>query len=87
MCELCIAGKHLVCVCVLDELFICMFSHRFVGLLLACMFGCSARVSTHLHMHGIDDVKEVFDHCYTFQGGVVLGRTPVRTLKHREGLV
>lgn len=49
------------------------FTHRFVGLLLACMFGCSARVGTHLHMHGIDNVKEVFDHGYTLQGGVVLG--------------
>ncbi len=53
------------------------YTHRFVGLLLACVFGCSAGVSAHLHMHGIDDVKEVFYHSYTLQGGVVLGRIPI----------
>lgn len=57
--------------------YLVVFTHRFVGLLLACMFGCSARVGTHLHMHGIDDVKEVFNHSYTLQGGVVLGRIPI----------
>lgn len=59
------------------------FTHRFVGLLLARMFGRSSRVGAHLHMHGIDDVEEIFHHGYTLQGRVVLGRIPVRALKQR----
>lgn len=53
------------------------FTHRFVCLLLACMLGCSPGVGAHLHMHGIDDVEEVFHHSYTLQRGVVLGRIPI----------
>lgn len=61
-----------------------VFTHRFVGLLLACMFGCSAGIGAHLHMHGVDYVKEVFNHGYALQGGVLLGWISIRTLKHRE---
>ena len=60
------------------------FTHRFVGLLLACMLGRSPGVGAHLHMHGVDDVEEVFHHSYTLQRGVVLGRIPIRTLKRKQ---
>lgn len=49
------------------------FTHRLVGLLLTCVLRRSARVGAHLHVHGIDDVKEIFDHSDALQGGVVLG--------------
>lgn len=50
-----------------------MVAHRFVGLLLACMFWGSSRIGPHLHMHGIDDVKEVLHHCHSLQGAVLRG--------------
>lgn len=61
-----------------------ILTYRFVGLFLACVFGCSAGVSSHLHVHGVDDVKEVLHHSYSLQRRVFLGRIPIWTLKHRQ---
>lgn len=42
-------------------------SHRSVGFLLPGMFGCFARLRRTLHMHGVNDVKEIFHHSHAFQ--------------------
>lgn len=42
-------------------------SHRSVGFLLPSMFGCFARLRRTLHMHGVNDVKEIFHHSHAFQ--------------------
>lgn len=65
--------------------YVAEFPHRFIGLLLACMLGCSAGVGAHLYMHGVDDVEEVFYHSHSLQGWVFLSRISIRTLKHRDG--
>lgn len=54
-----------------------VFTHRFVGFLLPGVFGRSAWIGAHLHMHGVDDVEEVFHHSHALQGRVVLGRIPI----------
>lgn len=62
-----------VCVCVCRS----VFTHRLIGFLLACVLGRPAGVGPHLHVHGIDDVKEVLHHSYPLQGGVFLSRISV----------
>lgn len=55
-------------------------SYSFVGLLLAGMFRGFAGVRAHLHVHGIDDVEEIFHHRHALQGRVHPGHS-VHTLE------
>lgn len=48
-------------------------SYRLVRLLLAGVFGAFSWVATGLHMHGVDDVKEVLHHRHPLQGRVHTG--------------
>lgn len=59
-------------------------TYRLVGLFLACVLGGSAGVGSHLHVHGVDDVKEVLHHGHALQRGVFLSRIPVRTLERKK---
>lgn len=55
-------------------------AHSFVGLLLAGVLRCFAGVAADLHVHGVDDVKEVLHHRHALQGRVDR-RNAVRTLQ------
>lgn len=57
------------------------FTHRFVGFLLAGVFGGFGRVTADLHMHGIDDVIEVLHHCHPLQRRAVWSQDPIHTLE------
>lgn len=55
-------------------------SYCLVRLLLAGVFGGFSWVAAGLHMHGVDDVEEVFHHRHSLQGRVHTG-VAVHTLE------
>lgn len=58
--------------------------NRFIGFLLAGMFGCFGWVRADLNVHGVDDIVEILHHSNSLQRRDLLSGSAVHTLQQRE---